>query len=85
MNTNQLFNETNKPRYLDALNEALIRHPGYKLGMRFCDISLEGNTITLNVTPVGITKNSDAMKAFNDMAAILTISGSTLEYAIVDS
>lgn len=85
MNKASIFDEHNKPQYLRALNEALEKHPAFKAGMRFVDIGLAQGILILQVLPLGITKDARAMKAFDDMAKVLTISGNTLAFEIVEA
>lgn len=79
-----LFDEHSKVLYLAALNEALEKHPNFKVGMCFVDIDLSHGRLILQVAPKGITARADAIKAFQDMAQVLTISGDTLPFDIVE-
>ncbi|MFT7560321.1 MAG: hypothetical protein ACI93R_002239 [Flavobacteriales bacterium] len=79
------FNDENIPRYLDALNDVLIKHPSYKLGMRFCDISLHDKQVCFWVKPCEILTLEDARKAFNDVASILTLSGDTIGFVLKEA
>lgn len=84
MTASSIFDEHSKVLYLAALNEALEKHPHFKVGMRFVDIALSHGRLILQVAPEGITSRPEAMKAFQDMAQVLTISGDTLPFDIVE-
>lgn len=79
-----IFDDQSKVLYLAALNEALEKHAKFRQGMRFVDIDLSHGRLILQVAPEGITSRPEAMKAFQDMAQVLTISGDTLPYDIVE-
>ena len=78
------FNESNTARYLEALNDALQEHPYYQKPMQFSGINVKGETLYITVLPQGVCRDKNALKAFKDMANILTIRGITLKYEIID-
>lgn len=78
-----LTDET-KRYYLQGLNDALKLHPFYHKGMSFYDMELNDSQLLFYVQPQGIGSDKKALKAFEDMANILTAKGHILGFDIVD-
>ncbi|WGO96989.1 hypothetical protein QFX18_13150 [Saccharophagus degradans] len=79
------FPDKTKPLYLERMNTALEVHGDFLQGMAFTDIELHGNTLIFTVKPTGICNQPPQLKAFTDIANILTLSGDTLKFEIVEA
>lgn len=79
------FTDKTKPVYLERMNTALEVHGDYIIGMAFTDIELHGSTLIFTVKPTGICSQPAQLNAFTDIANILTLSGDTLKFEIVEA
>lgn len=79
------FTDKTKPVYLERMNTALEVHGDYIEGMGFTNIELHGSTLIFTVKPAGICAHAAQQKAFTDIANILTLSGDTLKFEIVEA
>lgn len=76
------FSDQEKQQYLEALNLAIKAHPQFREGMAFTDMTLISGCLEFSVEPPTVRPDTPFYKVFEDIANVLTLSGSTLPFII---